>query len=156
MKTKILTSLLCIALVSCNDKKVDIKADEEKIRYNLKDWQKIGATGDVDKIMTYWSDDAILMIPGLPTINGKDAIRKMIEGSKGSAPKMTWDSPSSINVSESGDLAYVMTKNHITMTDSTGHSMTQDNKALLIWKKQTDNSWKESVVIFNAEPPAHK
>lgn len=156
MKNKILTSLLFIALVSCNNKKVDIKSDEEKIRYNLEDWQKIGATGDVDKIMTYWSDDAILMIPGLPTINGKDAIRKMIEGSKGSAPKMTWDSPSSINVSQSGDLAYVMTKNHITMTDSTGHSMTQDNKALLIWKKQTDNSWKESVVIFNAEPPANK
>ncbi len=156
MKAKIWTLLLFIALVSCNNKKVDIKSDEEKIRYNLEDWQKIGATGDVDKIMTYWSDDAILMIPGLPTINGKDAIRKMIEGSKGSAPKMTWDSPSSINVSQSGDLAYVMTKNHITMTDSTGHSMTQDNKALLIWKKQTDNSWKESVVIFNAEPPANK
>ena len=156
MKAKILTSLLFIVFLSCNNKKVDVKSDEEKIRYNLEDWQKIGASGNIDKIMTYWSDDAILMIPGLPTINGKDAIRKMIEGSKGSAPKMTWDSPSSTHVSESGDLAYVMTKNHITMTDSTGHSITQDNKALLIWKKQADNSWKESVVIFNAEPSGKK
>jgi uncharacterized protein (TIGR02246 family) len=152
MKTKILTALLLIALSSCSNNNTDTKAEEEKIRYNLEHWQKIGATGDIDKIMTYWSDDAILMIPGLPTINGKDAIRKMIERSKGSAPKMTWDSPSSITLSKSGDLAYVITKNHITMTDSTGNSLTQDNKALLIWKKQDDNSWKEAIVIFNGDP----
>jgi hypothetical protein len=42
------------------------------------------------------------------------------------------------------------------MTDSLGHSMTQDNKALLIWKKQADKSWKESLVIFNAEPSTNK
>jgi len=156
MTSKILVALLLIAIVSCNNKRVDTKAEEEKIKYNLDDWEKIGATGDIDKILTYWSDDAMLMIPGLPTIKGKDAIRKMIEGSKGSAPKMSWDSPSSINVSESGDLAYVITKNHITMTDSLGHSMTQDNKALLIWKKQADKSWKESLVIFNAEPSTNK
>ncbi len=29
--------------------------------------------------------------------------------------------------------------------------MTQDNRALLIWKKQADKSWKESVVMLNAD-----
>jgi hypothetical protein len=66
MTSKILVALLLIAIVSCNNKRVDTKAEEEKIKYNLDDWEKIGATGDIDKILTYWSDDAMLMIPGLP------------------------------------------------------------------------------------------
>ncbi len=119
--------------------------------------KKLSATGDIEKILTYWSDDAIVMIPGQPTIKGKEAIKKMLEaGKKNPGPKMTWDPPLSINLSQSGDLAYIIAENHITMNDSSGNSMTQDNKALLVSKKEPDGSWKEVVVIFNEYPSQNK
>lgn len=157
MNIKFLILPLFIALTSCNEKQVDTNAEEEKIKATIDDWKKISATGETDKILYYWTDDAIVMGPGQPMIKGKNDIRTMIEGSKNIPGfKMTWDDPSSIIVSKSGDLAYVITANHLTMNDSLGNPMTQDNKALLIWKKQPDNSWRESVVMFNADPPIQK
>lgn len=151
---KFLSLLLFIALISCNEKKVDTNAEEEKIKAAIADWKKMSARGETDSILYYWSDDAIVMGPGQPIIQGKEAIRIMVEGSK-KIPgfKMTWDNPGSISVSQSGDLAYVIIKNHLTMNDSLGRPMMQENKALAIWKKQNDNSWREAVIIFNADPP---
>jgi hypothetical protein len=66
MTIKFLTPLLFIALTSCNEQKVNIKTDEEQIRFNHADWVKIAATGDIEKILFYFSDDAIIMAPGQP------------------------------------------------------------------------------------------
>jgi uncharacterized protein (TIGR02246 family) len=132
---------------------METKAEEEKIKAAIEDWEKMSATGETDSILYYWSDDAIVMGPGQPMIQGKEAIRTMVEGTK-KIPgfKMTWGKPISINVANSGDLAYVIIKNHLTINDSIGRPITQDNKALAIWKKQKDNSWREAVIIFNADP----
>lgn len=154
MNTKLFIVSLLFVFSSCTSKRVDTKAEEEKIKAAIDDWKKISASGNTDSILYYWSDDAIVMGPGQPVIEGKAAIRTMVENSK-KIPgfKMTWDEPISINVSDCGDLAYVITKNHLTMNDSLGRQITQENKALLIWKKQKDGSWRETVVIFNADPP---
>jgi ketosteroid isomerase-like protein len=69
---------------------------------------------------------------------------------------MEWDSLRKINMSKSGDLAYIITHNKTTVNDSLGNPVTQDNKALTIWRKGPDNSWKEAVVIFTPDPPLHK
>ena len=68
--------------------------------------------------------------------------------------KISWDPLKEINISKSGDLAYVITKNHVTMNDSSGKPVTQDNNAVAIWKKEPDKAWREILVTFNADPPA--
>ena len=157
MKIYYFTFLFFAALISCNNQKVDTKADEEQIKYNHADWEKLAATGDIEKILFYWTDDAIIMAPGQPVIQGKDAIRKMLQDTKNIPGfKMEWDTLKKINVSKSGDLAYIITHNKTTVNDSLGNPITQDNKAVTIWRKEPDNSWKEAVVIFTPDPPLHK
>jgi ketosteroid isomerase-like protein len=46
-----------------------------------KEWSEVASTGDVEKKLSYWADDAFLMSPGQTTIKGKPAIRKMVEES---------------------------------------------------------------------------
>jgi ketosteroid isomerase-like protein len=40
----------------------------------------------------------------------------------------------------------------MTMNDSTGKPVTQHNKAVTIWRKQADGTWKNVVDMWNANP----
>ena len=133
------------------------KTDQEQILNNIHDWEKRAATGDIEQILFYWTVDAMIMSPGQPTVHGKEAIRKMLEARKNvPGRKIEWDEPQSITISKCGDLAYVISTNRITMTDSTGQTITHHNKALLIWKKDSDKNWKEAVAMFNENPTQSK
>ncbi|RTL56078.1 MAG: DUF4440 domain-containing protein [Sphingobacteriales bacterium] len=157
MNKKFSVFLLIAALIGCNNQKVDKKVEEEKIRQTIKDWTGLLDKDSLERTVSFWIDDAIMMMPGQPVIKGKKAIREMVESSR-KIPgfKIVWEPPTDINVSENGDMAYVFQRNQITMNDSLGKPMTQYNKSVSIWKKQNDGSWKDAVDIWNAEPPLNK
>src|SRR5688572_28098913 len=91
----------------CSEKKIDKKIEGEKILQLSKAWSQAAAAGDVEKIVSYWADDAVVISAGEPTLNGKQAIRKMVEESyKMPGFNISWQ-PQSVVVSESGDLAYL-------------------------------------------------
>jgi ketosteroid isomerase-like protein len=89
-------------------------------------------------------------------LKGKKAIRQMVEESyKIPGFRISWQ-PQSVEVSENGDMAYLIEDAQISFTDSTGKTITQNNKAVSIWRKQTDGSWKNVVDISTPEPVANK
>jgi ketosteroid isomerase-like protein len=54
-------------------------------------------------------------------------------------------------------MAYSTGTDRISFTTPDGKSVTQENRAIAIWKKQADGSWKCVVDVMNpAEPPAAK
>jgi ketosteroid isomerase-like protein len=156
MKLKMIMALLFMTALHVSAQKVNIQAEQDTLMKIWDEWPKLAATGETDKILTYWADDAIIMQPGRPTITGIKDIRTMIEmGKHIPGFKMEWDpKPISITVSSGGDMAYIIAKNRLTFNDAAGNPVSQVNRALLIWKKQTDNKWKEEVVMFNADPSA--
>ena len=141
-----------LLIVACNNTTVDTKAEGEKVMQVSRDWSRVAQTDSIDKILSYWADDAVLMLPGDPVIKGKQALREMIDGtSKIPGFKISWE-PVSASVSKSGDMAYLIEDNHISFTDSTGKTITQQNKAVTIWRKEADGSWKNVIDIYNANP----
>jgi uncharacterized protein (TIGR02246 family) len=143
--------LLVLTTVGCNQTKVDKKAEGEKVMQLSKEWSQAASTGDVEKIVSYWADDAIVMSAGQPVFSGKPAIRKMVEESyKMPGFRISWQ-PQRVVVSESGDMAYLMENSQISFTDSTGKPVTMNNKAVSIWRKQVDGSWKNAVDISTPE-----
>ena len=152
--------IICIALVllllGCNQTKVDKKAEGEKLKQLSKEWSQAASAGDVEKIVSYWADDAVLISAGQPVLNGKNAIRKMVEDSyKMPGFRIGWQ-PQSVVVSESGDMAYLIENSQISFTDSTGKPVTINNKAVTIWRKQADGSWKNAVDISTPETMYNK
>ncbi|WP_426671338.1 YybH family protein [Mucilaginibacter sp. McL0603] len=96
--------------------------------------------------------DAVVMSPGQPVLKGKKEIRQMIEGSfKIPGFKITWE-PQSVQVSQIGDLAYLVEKSQIVMNDSSGKAVTQHYNGVTVWKKQSDGSWKNVADIATNEP----
>ena len=117
-----------------------------------REWSKSASTDSLEKTLGYWADDAVVMSPGQPLIKGKKAIREMmVATSKIPGFRISWE-PLSVEVSNSGDMAYMLEENQVTVTDSLGKPMTQYNKAVTVWKKQPDGSWKNVVDIWNAIP----
>jgi len=110
----------------------------------------------MEKTLSYWADDAIVMSPGQPPIKGKKAIRKMVEGtSKIPGFKISWE-PLSVAVAKSGDIAYMIEQNQIAVNDSLGNPHTEFNKSVTIWRKETDGSWKNIVDMWNSNPSTQK
>jgi ketosteroid isomerase-like protein len=135
---------------------VDTKAEGEKLMQISREWSKSAATDSIEKTLSYWADDAVVMSPGQPSMKGKNAIREMVEGtSKIPGFKISWE-PLSVTVSKSGDLAYMIEQNQITVNDSLGNPHTEFNKGVSIWRKETDGSWKNIVDMWNSDPSRQK
>ena len=148
--------LLVLTIVSCNQQKVDTKAEGEKVMKLSKEWSEVASTGDVEKTVSFWADDAFVMSAGQPPVKGKPAIRQMVEESyKMPGFRISWQ-PQSVEVSEGGDMAYMIENSQISFTDSTGKPVTLKNKAVTIWRKQPDGSWKNAVDISTPDPTQNR
>ena len=153
---KIIPIALLATLISCDQTKIDKKAEGEKIMQLSKEWSQTVATKDVDKIVSYWADDAFVMQEGQAPLKGKPAIRQMVEESfKLPGFSISWQ-PESVEVSDNGDMAYMIENTQVSFSDSTGKAVIIKNKAVSIWRKQPDGSWKNAVDISTADPSQNK
>jgi len=154
---KRLAHIICICFaLSCTDKKPDNKAEAEKLMQLSKEWSKAAGSGDIEKTVSYWDEDAILMSAGQPTLKGKHAIRQMVEESfKIPGFHISWE-PLSVEISENGDMAYLIERSQVEMKDSTGKTLMHHNKAVTIWRKQADGSWKNVVDISTPDSTESK
>src|ERR1700686_1028860 len=81
-------------------------ADEQAIRDSEAAWTKEYDAKDAEKVFAHYADDASSMLPDMPLMTGKDAIRTG-QGPEFADPKFALDfHPIKVAVSKSGDLAY--------------------------------------------------
>ena len=71
---KIITAVIVLIMVSCNERSIDQKAEGEKLMELSREWSKAAATDSLDKVLSYWAEDATVMSPGQLAINGKYCI----------------------------------------------------------------------------------
>jgi ketosteroid isomerase-like protein len=153
--TTFLKSLFVFTLLlltfSCQPKKLDTKAESEKLMQASRDWSAAAASKDLEKTLSYWTDNAILYSAGEPELKGKKAIRKMVEASlKDANFSISWE-PISAEVSESGDMGYLLENSKIVMKDSTVKEKIMTFKGVTIWKKQKDGTWKNAIDIMSPD-----
>ena len=160
MKALYLAATLCCFLLGAGapqlahaqTEAVDREAVAEELLDLSRAWSDAVASGDMEAVLSYWADDAVMMAPGQPPIRGKAAIRDYLMAT-GDIPgfRIRWE-PLEAHVSASGDLAYLIERNEITVTDSTGAPVTEYNKVVTVWERQEDGSWKNVVDMWNADP----
>ena len=154
MNTKLfLPVIILIFIVACTETKVDLKTEEAAIIKADSIWSALSAEGkDIDKILSYWAEDAVVIPPGQPVVKGKEALRKFVEESfKIPGFSISWKS-SEVKLSPDGKLAYLYAENMTTINDSTGNKMSMPGRGYSIWRKETDGSWNCVVDIFNNPP----
>jgi ketosteroid isomerase-like protein len=127
----------------------------ERIRLLQRDaeWAVAAFEGrDVERILSYWTDDAVVLPPGLPAVVGKAALRQYVEGSM-QIPgfNINWTS-TDVTFSPDGNLAYMFSRNAVTMSAQDGTPAITEGRAVTIWRREPDGEWRCAVDIWNAEP----
>ena len=127
----------------------------EALMNTSRDWAAATASGDLERALAYWTDDAIVLPPDQPAVVGKAAIRAYVQQAA-SMPgfSITWE-PELAVVSENGDMGYMVERNTVTFNDATGVVQTQYGKAVTVWRLQTDGRWKCVVDTWNGNPRVH-
>ena len=146
-----LTLLLAAACISGCGKQssANFAGEEAAIRSADAKWLAAAQAHDLEGLLPFWADDATILPSGATAVTGKAAIRQYVAGAFATPGfSITW-STDKIEVSSSGDLAYSTGTNRITFGKSVA-----DNRAVVIWKKQADGSWKCIVDMMSPAPGA--
>ena len=115
-------------------------------------WSKTAAANDLEGTVSYYSDDATLLPPNEPMAKGKQAIRASWAALLVPGVSVSWQ-VSKVEVSRSGDLAYLIGVYVVTMKDPQGKPATDHGKLLEVWKKQADGKWKAVADTYNSDLP---
>lgn len=158
MNTKSFTSvvLITLTLLSCGQTQVDLEAEKAAILRTDSTWAALATQSkDAEKIVAYWSDDAVVIAPGEEPVKGKDALRKMVNDMNNiSGFSISWRS-SDVHFSPDAKMAYMYGENLFSMNDSAGNKIVIPGRGYTIWRKEADGNWKCVVDIWN-NPPAKK
>jgi ketosteroid isomerase-like protein len=104
---------------------MDLDAEKGRLLQRDAEWARVASEGrDIDRILSYWTDDAVVLPPGLPTLIGKTALRRYVESSlQMPGFQITWSS-ADVVISPDGNLAYMFSKNAVTVNGQDGTPVT--------------------------------
>ncbi|MDH4259943.1 MAG: SgcJ/EcaC family oxidoreductase [Gammaproteobacteria bacterium] len=108
LRTAAIAAVGLLALAACQQAAKNTAADESEIRDGSRAWATAYNAGDADGVANLYSDDAVVMPPGMQAVIGRDAIREYIvtdsAAAKAAGVMMTIEHGDSVGMS--GDLAW--------------------------------------------------
>jgi uncharacterized protein (TIGR02246 family) len=144
---------LALILTACSSDTHD--ADVKAIKDNETQWNKDYAAKDLDKIVSHYASDAVLMAPGMASASGKDAIHTMLSQMIGDPALSLHFEATNVDVAKSGDLGYTRGKYTMDMTDPQTKQVVHDHGSYVTtYRKQPDNTWKAVADIASSETPS--
>jgi uncharacterized protein (TIGR02246 family) len=146
-----------LTLVGCSSSdSPDTSEDEAAIRAASTEWLAAARAKNADAFVSFYADDAVLMIEGAPDASGKTAIREAIGGMMQDPNFALGFTTTGVVVAGSGDIAYETGRYALTISDaSNGNApVTQTGAFVVVWRKQADNSWKVVVDAPISDPSA--
>lgn len=127
-------------------------ADVKAIGDNEAQWNKDYEAKDLDKIAAHYADDAVLMATGMDTMQGRDAVRKGLQGMLADPAIMLKFQAARIEVS--GSMGYTQGTYQMKMTDPQTHKVMDDHGSYVTtYRKQADGSWKAVADIATSQVP---
>jgi ketosteroid isomerase-like protein len=132
---------------------MDLSAERTHLLGRDAEWAATASDGhDIERILSYWTEDAVVLPPGLPPIVGKPALRQYVLASL-QIPgfRISWTS-TEVTFSPDRNLAYLFSHNAVTMNGPDGTPATTKGRAVTIWRRESDGEWRCAVDIWNAEP----
>ena len=153
MKKLVIIIVLCLTAVACSNQPViDKKLEGEKLIKLSRDWSDVVKTGDLEKILDGWAEDAVMMVPGMSPLRGKEAIKGYVKaGLEIPGFSVKWE-PLEVFVSDNGDMAYMIERNEMIVNDSIGNPIVTYNKTVTVWRKDADGNWKNVIDMWNEDP----
>jgi ketosteroid isomerase-like protein len=105
-------------------------------------WSQAASEGkDVEKVVAFWADDAVIVPSGAPMISGKSAIRDYVKQSfETPGFKISWKTLDAA-VSSDGTMGYTTAESSFTFPGHDGKLQTQTGRGVAIWRRTSDGKW---------------
>ena len=110
-------------------------------------WGRAIAAGDVDDILSAWTDDVVIFPASEPPVRGKEAVRQYMlrNREQGIRPRVT---PTAIVAAVAGDIGYVV-GTHDWVNAEGGASM--PGRYVTLWRRTEEGEWKCFLEIHSPE-----
>jgi ketosteroid isomerase-like protein len=133
----------------------DASAERMLLLKRDREWAALASEGrDIDRILSYWTEDAVVLPPGFAPVIGKAALRDYVENSLLTPGfNISWKS-SDVVVSPDLKLAYMFAENSVTMNGPDGRPVETKGRGITIWRREADGVWRCAVDIWNQGPTA--
>ncbi len=116
------------------------------------EWSRAAQNRDVNRVLSFWADDAVVFPPGSPAVVGSAAIREFVAKSfQTPGFSISWRT-TTVAVSRGGDIAYTYGTNRVTFSAPDGKQVTVDGKAVAVWRREKGGAWKCVIDIWNDVP----
>jgi ketosteroid isomerase-like protein len=145
----------CFTLLSLAFVGLTSAADSKAIEQNLRDlddqWSATAGSKDLEKTVSFYSEDAVVMPPNASAAVTKEAIRKVWQDLLASPGFVISWKTTKVEVAKSGDLACISGTYDLTMNDPSGKPINDHGKYVEVWEKQADGKWKCGTDIWNSD-----
>ena len=152
MRTRKLILIVCVIVlplaVVCNFPPTAQGADDKAVRDADAAWSKAAAAKDLDKTVSFYADDALVLPPNDTAKTTKDAIRALWKDLIGSVTSVSWTA-TRVEMAKSGDMACLSGTYELTMNDG----KKDHGKYCEVWEKK-GGTWKCGSDIWNSDLPA--
>jgi uncharacterized protein (TIGR02246 family) len=154
MKLRIF-SAVCIACLSLG---TPVQAQTSSLESTLRgldaEWSAAAASKNLDKTVSYYSDDAVVLAPNTATLTTKEGIRDIWKGLLADpSATVSWKA-TRVEIAKSGDMACISGTYELTMTGPDSKPVNDRGKYLEVWEKQADGKWKCGADAWNTDLPA--
>jgi uncharacterized protein (TIGR02246 family) len=144
--------LLSFIFVSCMQ-----QPDVAVVKKTIEEFNAVSTeamkTGDTEKSIQYYTEDAVSMPPNYPFIKGRAAIKNWMTEMSQSGVTINSAKFTSVEVDASGKIAYEVGEYDMSMTIPGMGEISDQGKYVSIWKQQADGSWKVHAEIWNTSSP---
>ena len=158
MKSRIARSLTAIAvaltcLVTATPRlHADAITTRGKVLARIDDaWSNDAHAKNVDRVASYYAEDAVAYPPNEPAAIGREAAKK-VWAAYFAAPSFTisWTTTAA-DIAKSGDLGFTAGTYEDSWDAADGTTVHEKGKYVCVWRRQKDGSWKAIHDTWNAD-----
>jgi ketosteroid isomerase-like protein len=152
MKTRLALIFVLVVVpiaIVCNFPPTATAADDKAVRDADAEWSKVAGAKDLDKTVSFYADDAMVLPPNQAMVTTKTGIRDLWKGFLDSLTDISWKT-TRVEMAKSGDMGCLIGTYRLTMKDGTKDT----GKYCEVWKKQADRKWKVATDMFSSDLPA--
>jgi ketosteroid isomerase-like protein len=144
--------VLCILVAGCATVP-DGGRNRDALLQRDREWAAVAAQGgNVERILSFWTEDATIIPPSGPVVNGKSAIRDYVQKSLAIPEfKILWH-PASAAISADGTLGYTTGENSVTVPGPEGKLVTIAGRYATVWRRDNGGDWRCVIDIWNSGP----
>ncbi len=146
---------LCVTIAVATMAIGCVCSDRRALRASLletdRQWAEAVRGEDVDRIASFWTDDAVIYTANRPPVSGKTSLRGFVAKNR-SIPgfSLGWEVSEAV-VSETGDLAYTLGPYELTIPSSKGGLLTLKGNHICVWRREA-GQWRCNLEVHAPLP----